>query len=588
VATASAVSSAVSSAASSALSAIREAYTTNAICGKQNCINPIFPGLEDLHLLQQSKWISSSLRKTSESMGFCRNAITYDPALPAPFGGGGSSIKSLVQRQDNAASTMFYYHVTGLGLEAWEYQKPEYSNDCIKSIWRMVCFTYFPRAEIGTQDGGYSSYIRPCQSSCQNYVRACGVECCDESVQCVFSHTKAISATQKVTTEGYTPHDGPSSLCTGGARRSAVPLGAGFWAILGLSSLFSFDGAAIASGMRSLFAGRKLLLAGLIVTCAISLQGCDYDVPVHNVGNWRAEPDYLIQHEFVPPGGSAKQSSLNSCSLQRLAQTLQCSGRGVCKLWDTKNLENTLSFCECDTDWADPECRTKRKSQFVAYFLSMFLGFLGADQFYLGFPAWGLMKFFTFGGFGVLWVMDIIRIGSAPVYASNYQVAADLPHYAFVLTVVMCACFVGFFFAYYVTVGFRARKRREAMMLQSDEDARQKDAIKPFTDSYGGAKLKPVIHGMDAGGPPMFDAFKPSPGPGGYGSMGTNPMSMGQMPPNMGSGTMAPGMGMDMGMGMGSGQMGMGPPTMAQGMGPIPSTSFGMGPQGMSMNMGRP
>jgi hypothetical protein len=31
-------------------------------------------------------------------------------------------------------------------------------------------------------------------------------------------------------------------------------------------------------------------------------------------------------------------------------------------------------MCECDPDWADPECRTKRKSQAVAYTLALFLG----------------------------------------------------------------------------------------------------------------------------------------------------------------------------------------------------------------------
>ena len=36
------------------------------------------------------------------------------------------------------------------------------------------------------------------------------------------------------------------------------------------------------------------------------------------------------------------------------------------------------------------------------------------------------------GGCGIWWVLDIIRIGSAPVYAHEYRLAADLPHWAFV------------------------------------------------------------------------------------------------------------------------------------------------------------
>jgi len=504
----------------SALGIIREAYTTNAICGKKYCVNPIFPGMEDLHRLQQAKWIASSLQKTSPNMGFCRNAISYDPALPVPAGGS-ASVKALVQRQDNAASTMFYYHLTGLGLEAWDYQKPEYANDCIKSVWRMVCFTYFPRAEIGIQDGAWSAYIRPCKSSCENYIRACGVECCDESVQCVFEHKKAVSANQIVTTEGYLNHDGPSSLCTGGARRSATPLRAGFWALVALKAAFSLDSSSIVGGMRSLLGGgRKLLWFGAFVAMALALQGCDYDVPVHNVGNWRAEQDYLIRHQFIPPGASAKSASLNSCSLTRLSQTLQCSGRGVCKLWDTVNLENQLSFCECDRDWADPECRTRRKSQLVAYMLSLFVGFTGADQFYLGFMAMGLVKLFTLGGFGVLWVMDIINIGSSPVYSSHYRTAADLPHFAFVLTATLYAIMIGFAFTWHVTIKYRATKRREAMLLQIDEENRQKDVMKPFAQAYGAGMKRPVIQ-KDAGSMMGMDGMGAGPmGGGPYGTMG--------------------------------------------------------------------
>merc|ERR1719162_826198 len=140
--------------------------------------------------------------------------------------------------------------------------------------------------------------------------------------------------------------------------------------------------------MRSLFGGlggRKMFMISCLAIVALSLQGCDYDVPVHNVGNWRAQPDYLIKNEFVPPGGSPREASLNSCSLARLSQTLQCSGRGVCRLWDSRNYGNNLAFCDCDRDWTDPECRTRRKSQTIAYLLAMFFGFLGADQFYLGF-----------------------------------------------------------------------------------------------------------------------------------------------------------------------------------------------------------
>mmetsp|Transcript_10745 Transcript_10745/g.19877 ORF Transcript_10745/g.19877 Transcript_10745/m.19877 type:complete len:551 (-) Transcript_10745:87-1739(-) len=514
----------------------QEYYTTNAICSKKNCINPIFPGMEDMHQLSNSRWLCSTLHSVQKSMGFCKAAVTYDPALPAPEGGS-APIETLVQRQDNAATTAFIFHLTGLGLEYWDYTQPEYSDDdCIKSIWRMVCFTYFPRSAVGCTEGVLTQYLRPCQSSCMNYVRACSVECCDESVQCVFTHTKALSSSVSLTTEGYMPHDGPSSLCTGGARRQASPFSLGLWLVL----LQVFPTLGLSAGsMRWLTAGltpRRLLWVGSLILLAMSLQACDYDVPVHNVGNWRGEPDYLIQNQFIPPGGHANQGALNSCSLERLSQVVQCSGRGVCKMWDQESFDNHLAFCECDRDWADPECRTKRKSQLVAFLLSLFFGPFGADLFYLGFPVTGTLKLLTLGGFGIWWGIDIIRIGSAPVYAGRFKAAADLPHWAFVLTAVTFAMLIGFSCAYVVTTEFRARKRRETLLLQNDEEARKMGEMPPFTASLGPGKQQPKMIAPPIG---PFPPFAPSPGP--YGSMGpAMPVmgSMGAVP----MGKMAPGM----------------------------------------------
>ena len=148
-------------------------------------------------------------------------SVTYDPSLPQSSDG----VQSMVRRQDQAASTMFVYHLAGLGLEAWDYTKPENSdNDCVRSIWRMVCYTYFPRAKLGCQVGLPTQYTRPCQSSCHNYIRQCGVECCDESVQCVFEHERPAPGGDMVKTEGYVAHSGPSSLCTGAASSQSLGL----------------------------------------------------------------------------------------------------------------------------------------------------------------------------------------------------------------------------------------------------------------------------------------------------------------------------------------------------------------------------
>lgn len=43
----------------------------------------------------------------------------------------------------------------------------------------------------------------------------------------------------------------------------------------------------------------------------------------------------------------------------------------------------------------------------IAFPLSLFLGFLGADRFYLGYGLLGPLKFLTLGGYGIWWVADV-------------------------------------------------------------------------------------------------------------------------------------------------------------------------------------
>lgn len=405
-------------------------------------------------------------------MGFCRAAVSYDPALPVI--GDVVDTHTLVKKQDAAAMTMFHYHLAGMGLEAWDYQDPENADDCVKSVWRMVCYTYFPRAHIGCQEGMSTTYIRPCRSSCQNYVRSCGTECCDESVQCVFTHRKDISAELTITQTGYVPHDGPSSMCTGAAARGRpgvflmiVPFLA--FLVQGFSLSGNDDCDNGYNGQNWWHKRKRALIATTVVLLSATiLQGCDVDVPTHAVGNWRAEADYLIRFEFVPPGGSSRSALLNSCSLDMLAQTMQCNGRGVCRQWDDRNLENPTAFCQCDRDWVDPECGTKRKSQIVAYLLSIFLGPFGADLFYLGYPLAGVLKLSTLGGVGIWWIVDIIRIGSAPVEAKTFRVAADLPHWVFVLSSISLAVVIGFLISSVALAQHISARRKDGLRLQTE------------------------------------------------------------------------------------------------------------------------
>ena len=52
------------------------------------------------------------------------------------------------------------------------------------------------------------------------------------------------------------------------------------------------------------------------------------------------------------------------------------------------------------------------KSKVVALILSIFLGELGIDRFYLGYIGTGILKLTTCGGFGIWWLIDLIMIAT--------------------------------------------------------------------------------------------------------------------------------------------------------------------------------
>ena len=54
--------------------------------------------------------------------------------------------------------------------------------------------------------------------------------------------------------------------------------------------------------------------------------------------------------------------------------------------------------------------RGKRCSKWTAFFLCLFLGFLGAHKFYEGKTGQGILYLLTFGLAGIGWIIDIIAI----------------------------------------------------------------------------------------------------------------------------------------------------------------------------------
>ena len=53
---------------------------------------------------------------------------------------------------------------------------------------------------------------------------------------------------------------------------------------------------------------------------------------------------------------------------------------------------------------------TPQRSFVVALILSILLGTIGVDRFYLGKIGTGILKLVSFGGFGIWWIIDIILI----------------------------------------------------------------------------------------------------------------------------------------------------------------------------------
>ena len=64
---------------------------------------------------------------------------------------------------------------------------------------------------------------------------------------------------------------------------------------------------------------------------------------------------------------------------------------------------------------------TNVKSWMAALLLSVFVGSLGIDRFYLGKVGTGILKLLTFGGFGVWWLVDVILIATKSISGVTWQ-----------------------------------------------------------------------------------------------------------------------------------------------------------------------
>lgn len=61
----------------------------------------------------------------------------------------------------------------------------------------------------------------------------------------------------------------------------------------------------------------------------------------------------------------------------------------------------------------------KKKRKFIALLLSLFFGDLGLDRFYLGYTYTGILKMLTFGGLGIWYLLDLVRIINGSMVDKN-------------------------------------------------------------------------------------------------------------------------------------------------------------------------
>jgi len=60
-----------------------------------------------------------------------------------------------------------------------------------------------------------------------------------------------------------------------------------------------------------------------------------------------------------------------------------------------------------------------QKDFLVALLLSIFVGQLGVDRFYLGYVGYGILKLLTGGGCGIWWLVDVIMIATGSIKDSE-------------------------------------------------------------------------------------------------------------------------------------------------------------------------
>jgi len=63
--------------------------------------------------------------------------------------------------------------------------------------------------------------------------------------------------------------------------------------------------------------------------------------------------------------------------------------------------------------------KTQKKKFLTALLLSIFVGALGVDRFYMRLVGTGILKLITLGGLGIWWVIDLILVATNSLKDKN-------------------------------------------------------------------------------------------------------------------------------------------------------------------------
>ncbi|XP_059739944.1 TM2 domain-containing protein 1 isoform X2 [Bos taurus] len=124
--------------------------------------------------------------------------------------------------------------------------------------------------------------------------------------------------------------------------------------------------------------------------------------------------EYWSELLFCPPGNLPNPGIEPALAVQCFpAPNITCKDFGG----------NETHFTGNEVGFLKPiSCRNVNGYSYkVAVALSLFLGWLGADRFYLGYPALGLLKFCTVGFCGIGSLIDFILISMQKLKSSKLQ-----------------------------------------------------------------------------------------------------------------------------------------------------------------------